>query len=57
MPELVKCIEPTCGKEFTITDGEIDFYKKKEFDLPKRCTDCRRRRKIERERQEGGDKQ
>lgn len=49
MPETVKCIEPTCGNEFTITDGEIQFFKSKGFELPKRCIVCRNRRRAERE--------
>lgn len=34
-----------CGKEFTLTDGEIEFYRSKGFDLPNRCKSCRDRRK------------
>lgn len=34
-----------CNKEFEITDGEIDFYKSKNFDLPKRCEECRDKNK------------
>ena len=30
-----------CGKEFTLTDSEIDFYNKKDMHLPKRCKECR----------------
>lgn len=36
----VKCVD--CGKTFEITNGEHLFYKKKGFDLPKRCKDCRK---------------
>lgn len=34
-----------CGKEFTLTDGEIDFYRSKGFELPNRCQSCRNKRK------------
>lgn len=34
-----------CGKEFTLTDGEIDFYLSKGFELPTRCKSCRNKRK------------
>lgn len=34
-----------CGKEFTLTDGEINFYRSKGFDLPNRCKACRDKRK------------
>lgn len=34
-----------CGIEFTLTQGEIDFYKSKDFDLPERCQNCRDKRK------------
>lgn len=34
-----------CGKEFTLTDGEIDFYNSKGLNLPSRCEECRKKRK------------
>lgn len=34
-----KCIQ--CGKTFTITDSEIEFYNSKKLNLPKRCRNCR----------------
>lgn len=33
------CVD--CGKEFTLTEGEIKFYKSKGLQLPKRCKECR----------------
>lgn len=30
-----------CGDPFTLTNGEVEFYKSKGFDLPKRCKKCR----------------
>lgn len=41
--EMKKCIQ--CGREFTLTDSEIKFYKSKNFDLPKRCEECRKNNK------------
>ena len=37
-----------CGKEFTLTDGEIDFFKGKGLELPSRCADCRKKNKTAR---------
>ena len=30
-----------CGKEFELSNSEIDFYKSKNLELPKRCKECR----------------
>ncbi len=38
-----KCI--ACGKQFTLTDKEISFYNNKNLVLPKRCEECREKRK------------
>lgn len=35
-----------CGKEFTITVSEQNFYESKELALPKRCEECRKARKV-----------
>lgn len=38
-----------CGNEFVFTAGEQDFYKEKGLDNePKRCKECRNRRKATR---------
>ena len=38
-----------CGKEFVFTAGEQAFYKEKGLDNePKRCKECRDKRKAER---------
>lgn len=34
-----------CGKEFTLTESEKDFYISKGLQLPKRCKDCREQNK------------
>lgn len=39
------CIEPGCGKKFNITAGEKDFFESKGMMLPKRCPNCRLRRR------------
>lgn len=38
-----KCLE--CNEEFTLTQTEVDWYKERDFKLPKRCQPCRKRRK------------
>lgn len=38
-----------CGKEFTFTEGEQEFYKEKGFENdPVRCPECRKARKAKR---------
>ena len=38
-----------CGQEFVFTVGEQEFYKEKGFDNePKRCKDCRDKKKMAR---------
>ncbi|WP_195988176.1 zinc-ribbon domain containing protein [Clostridium sp. D53t1_180928_C8] len=34
-----------CGKEFVLSDSEIKFFKDKNLDLPKRCSECRKENK------------
>ena len=41
-----------CEAEFTITDGEAEFYKSRLLDLPMRCPDCRTKKRKEMKRQE-----
>jgi hypothetical protein len=45
-----------CGREFAWTAGEQEFFHQQGFaDPPKRCQDCRRAKKEQREgRQQGG---
>ncbi len=35
----IKC--KNCGKVFELSDGEIDFFKSKNLQTPKRCKECR----------------
>jgi CxxC-x17-CxxC domain-containing protein len=37
-----------CGKDFTFTEGEQEFYATKDLSPPQRCKDCRDARKSER---------
>lgn len=37
--QIHKCKE--CGENFSMSRGEVFFYEKKKFDLPKRCRWCR----------------
>ena len=39
-----KCVQ--CGKSFTITESEIQFYKSKKLSIPKRCKTCREQNKA-----------
>jgi hypothetical protein len=52
MEKELTCVERDCGKTFTITESEERFYTDKGYYLPKRCADCRARRKREKEMQE-----
>lgn len=38
-----KCVQ--CKNEFTLSDGEIEFYKQKGLNIPKRCEKCRKENK------------
>lgn len=40
----LKCKD--CGREFTITVGEKEFYESKSLFLPVRCSSCRKNRKA-----------
>ena len=37
-----------CGKQFTFTESEQEFYQSKGFSTPGRCPDCRAARKAAR---------
>lgn len=37
------CSCKQCGKDFTLSEGEIAFFKSKGLSLPKRCKDCRKK--------------
>lgn len=44
----MKCTCKQCGKTFELSDSEIDFYKNKNLNLPKRCKECRQANKQKR---------
>ena len=41
----MKCTCVQCGKSFEMSESEIDFYRKKNLHLPKRCKECRQKNK------------
>ncbi len=41
----MKCTCVQCGKSFELSESEIDFYRKKNLHLPKRCKECRQKNK------------
>lgn len=45
-PIILICKE--CGKEFTVTQEEQKYFKSMNYELPKRCIDCRQLRKAAR---------
>ncbi len=41
--QIIRCCD--CGAGFIITCGERQFYSDRKLNLPKRCPECRRRRR------------
>ncbi len=50
----LSCID--CGKSFVFTASEQDFFAKKGFTNPKRCPDCRKLKKMQRNRNENSNR-
>ena len=46
----VKITCKDCGKEFTVLEQEQKWYKDRDFDLPKRCPDCRQAKRSNRKK-------
>lgn len=46
---MIKKTCKECGKEFTLSDSEVKFYKDKNLELPKRCKECRDKKKGNKE--------
>lgn len=44
-----------CGKDFELSDSEIKFYKDKGLSLPKRCEECRKANRAEKEESHAAD--
>lgn len=42
---MIKRTCKQCGKDFTLSDSEVNFYNSKGLDIPKRCSDCRKKNK------------
>lgn len=40
---IIKCLD--CGVGFTLTPGEREWYIRHAYNLPKRCRECRQRRR------------
>ena len=40
-----KCIQ--CGNDFDLSGAEVDYYKEKGLDIPKRCKKCRQANRLE----------
>jgi hypothetical protein len=47
MSKIITC--KICGNEFEFLDGEIEFYLDRKLVEPKRCPDCRTKRKSDKE--------
>jgi hypothetical protein len=41
--QIIKCCD--CGAGFILTAGERQFYFDRHLNLPKRCPECRRKRR------------
>lgn len=41
----MKCVCKQCGTTFELSEAEIDFYRKRNLQLPKRCKECRQENK------------
>ena len=42
--KIIECV--MCGGRFIFSMGEADFFKERGLDPPKRCPECRHRRKA-----------
>jgi len=45
MDKQIQCQD--CGKDFTFTQNDQEFYQEKGYTQPKRCKACREKRKQE----------
>lgn len=41
------CVERGCGTEFSLSDAEQNFFRDKGLSIPKRCRECRQKRKAQ----------
>lgn len=49
----ITCVD--CDTQFILSLGEQKWFTEKGFSMPKRCPDCRARRKEDREKEESDD--
>jgi len=47
MDKTIRCIQ--CDCEFLFTEREQKYYEDRKFSVPKRCPECRKERKLNRE--------
>lgn len=48
MPDITKrCVEPDCKKPFELPEKEQKFFNDKGWKLPRRCRECRARKRNE----------
>ena len=40
----ITCVD--CGKEFTMTGRELEYFTKRNMQTPKRCPECREYKKM-----------
>ena len=52
MDKELQCLD--CGAKFYWTKGEQDFYNAKGFSAPKRCQNCRSKKKANFDKDKGG---
>ena len=43
------CVERGCGSEFLLEPNELRWYELHQLEPPKRCRECRARRRTERQ--------
>ncbi len=41
-----------CGEPFSLTRAAVDFFGDRRLEIPKRCLECRRKRREQREAEE-----
>lgn len=45
MTRISGCICKDCGEPFSMEKSEIEFYENKDWEQPKRCQACRKKRR------------
>lgn len=50
--ETINCAD--CKSDFVWTEGEQQFFEQKAFKKPRRCRECRQKRRADREQGSGG---